>query len=309
MNVGTCFAPYDSGLHPVLPVQGGEIQVRCRANMRGAGKARRMAKDKSKDGKAMKQKEYMKELRKLQTELCKLQDWVVHAGLRVIVVFEGRDAAGKGGTIHAIEERVSPRVFRLVALPAPSSREKTQLYAQRYIQHFPAAGEVIIFDRSWYNRAGVERVMGFCTDEQYEEFLKNVPRFEQFFVKSGIILIKFWLEVGQEEQHRRFHARINDPMRQWKLSPMDLESYARWYQYSRARDRMLEATDTKEAPWHIVPSDDKRRARLNCIAHLLSLIPYKKVAKKKVELPKRITKDKYDDVASIKRRKVIPQRY
>jgi polyphosphate kinase len=269
-----------------------------------------MAKDQPQDRKPeMKLKEYMKELRKLQTELCKLQDWVVHAGLRVIVVFEGRDAAGKGGLIKAIMERVSPRVFRLVALPAPSSREQTQLYAQRYIQHFPAAGEVIVFDRSWYNRAGVERVMGFCTDEQYEGFLKNVPQLERFFVKSGIILLKFWLEVGQEEQDRRFHARIHDPMRQWKLSPMDLESYARWYQYSRARDRMLEATDTDEAPWHLVPSDDKRRARLNCIAHLLSLIPYKKVEKKKVKLPKRNLTKKYDDVASIKRRRFVPNRY
>ncbi len=210
-------------------------------------------------------KEYEKELRKLQIELCRLQDWVVHAGLRVVVLFEGRDAAGKGGTIKAIMERVNPRVFRLVALPAPSDRERTQIYVQRYLQHFPGAGEVLIFDRSWYNRAGVEYVMGFCTKEQYKDFLENCPKGENFFRKSGIILIKFWLEVGQEEQERRFEARINDPMRQWKLSPMDLESYARWYDYSRARDMMLEATDTEDAPWHIVRSDDKRRARLNCI--------------------------------------------
>src|SRR6516225_7255064 len=243
----------------------------------------------------MKRKEYEKELRKLQVELCALQDWVRQQGLRVVVIFEGRDAAGKGGTIKAITERVSPRVFRVVALPAPSDREKTQLYAQRYIQHFPAAGEVIIFDRSWYNRAGVEYVMGFCTKDQYKEFVENCPKFESHIVKSGIILIKFWLEVGQEEQRRRFEARIEDPLRQWKLSPMDLESYAQWYAYSRARDLMLEATDTKDAPWHIVRSDDKRRARLNCISHLLSLIPYKKAPREKVKLPKRSGKGEYDD--------------
>src|SRR5436190_11116757 len=226
----------------------------------------------------MKRKQYEKELRKLQTELCRLQDWVVHKGLRVVVVFEGRDAAGKGGTIKAIMERVSPRVFRLVALPAPSDREKTQLYAQRYIQHFPAAGEVVIFDRSWYNRAGVEYVMNFCTKDQYKEFVENCPKFESHIVQSGILLIKFWLEVGQEEQHKRFEARIEDPLRQWKLSPMDLESYAQWYAYSRARDLMLAATDIKGAPWYIVRSDDKRRARLNCIAHLLKLIPHEKVS-------------------------------
>src|SRR5688572_16234550 len=197
----------------------------------------------------MKRKHYEKELRKLQAELCRLQEWVKHKGLRVIVVFEGRDAAGKGGTIKAIMERVSPRVFRLVALPSPSDREKSQLYVQRYMQHFPAAGEVIIFDRSWYNRAGVEHVMGFCDDEQYEKFLEMCPIFERHIVDSGILLIKFWLEVGQKEQHRRFEARIEDPLRQWKLSPMDLESYSRWYAYSRARDRMLDATDTKDAPW------------------------------------------------------------
>jgi polyphosphate kinase len=183
----------------------------------------------------MKRKEYEKELSKLQTELCRLQDWVVHKGLHVVVVFEGHDAAGKGGTIKAITERVSPRVFRVVALPTPSDREKTQLYGQRYLQHFPAAGEVVIFDRSWYNRAGVEYVMGFCTKEQYKAFLENCPRFENFFVQANIILIKFWLEVGQQEQRRRFEARMEDPLRQWKLSPMDLESYARWYAYSRAR--------------------------------------------------------------------------
>jgi polyphosphate kinase 2 len=257
----------------------------------------------------MKRKKYEKELQKLQTELCRLQEWVVHAGLRAIVVFEGRYAAGKGGTIKAIMEWASPRVFRVTALPAPSDREKTQLYAQRYIQHFPAAGEVIIFDRSWYNRAGVEYVMDFCTKDQYKEFVENCPKFESHIVKEGIILIKFWLEVGQEEQQRRFEARIEDPLRQWKLSPMDLESYARWYAYSRARDMMLEATDTQEAPWYIVRSDDKRRARLNCIAHLLNLIPYKEVPRDKVKLPKRSSKGEYDDQATLKGRNFVPETY
>jgi len=257
----------------------------------------------------MKRKQYEKELRKLQAELCRLQEWVVDQGLRVVVVFEGRDAAGKGGTIKAIMERVSPRVFRLVALPAPSDREKTQLYAQRFIQHFPAAGEVVIFDRSWYNRAGVEYVMEFCTKDQYKAFVENCPKFESHIVKSGIVLIKFWLEVGQQEQKRRFEARIEDPIRQWKLSPMDVESYARWYAYSRARDMMLEATDSKEAPWYIVRSDDKRRARLNCIAHLLRLIPYKEVPREKVNLPKRSDKGEYDDQATLAGRHFVPERY
>ena len=257
----------------------------------------------------MKRKEYEKELRKLQTELCRLQGWVVHKGLRVIVVFEGRDAAGKGGTIKAIMERVSPRVFRLVALPAPSDREKTQLYAQRYFQHFPAAGEVVIFDRSWYNRAGVEYVMEFCTKDQYQAFVENCPKFESHISKAGIILIKFWLEVGQEEQERRFAARMEDPLRQWKLSPMDIESYSRWYAYSRARDMMLETTDTEDAPWHIVRSDDKRRARLNCISHLLSLIPYKEVPRDKIKLPKRSSKGEYDDQATLKGRRFVPEKY
>jgi polyphosphate kinase 2 len=257
----------------------------------------------------VKRKEYEKELRKLQTELCRLQQWVVHKGLRVVVVFEGRDAAGKGGTIKAIMERVSPRVFRLVALPAPSDREKTQLYAQRYIQHFPAAGEVVIFDRSWYNRAGVEYVMEFCTKDQYRAFVENCPKFESHIVDSGILLIKFWLEVGQEEQERRFEARIEDPLRQWKLSPMDLESYAHWYAYSRARDMMLEATDTDDAPWYIVCSDDKRRARLNCISHLLSLIPYKDLSPNKIKLPKRSSKGEYDDQETLVGRTFVPEKY
>jgi polyphosphate kinase 2 len=257
----------------------------------------------------MKRKEFEKELRKLQRELCRLQDWVVHKGLRVIVVFEGRDAAGKGGTIKAITERVSPRVFRVVALPAPSDREKTQLYAQRYIQHFPAAGEVVIFDRSWYNRAGVEYVMGFCDKKEYKAFLENTPKVETHFVAAGLILIKFWLEVGPDEQHKRFEARIEDPLRRWKLSPMDLESYSRWYDYSRARDMMLEATDTDEAPWHIVRSDDKRRGRLNCISHLLKLIPYKEVHRPEVKLSKRSTKAEYDDRASLEGRHFVPEKY
>ena len=217
----------------------------------------------------LKRSDYEEELRRLQAELCTLQAWVKAKGLRVIIVFEGRDGAGKGGTIRAITERVSPRVFRVVALPAPSDREKSQMYMQRYMQHFPAAGEIVIFDRSWYNRAGVEHVMGFCTDEQYQRFLELCPEVEKYIVDGGIILLKYWLEVSNEEQERRFLARIEDPLRQWKLSPMDLPSRRRWYDYSRARDAMLKATDTKHAPWHILRSDDKKRARLNCISHLL----------------------------------------
>jgi polyphosphate kinase len=257
----------------------------------------------------LKRKQYEVELRKLQTELCLLQEWVKFKGLRVMVVFEGRDAAGKGGTIKAITERVSPRVFRLVALPAPSDREKTQMYLQRYMQHFPAAGEVVIFDRSWYNRAGVEHVMGFCSDEQYARFLEDCPVVERYIIDAGIILIKFWLEVGQEEQQRRFEARIGDPLRQWKLSPMDVESWTRWYDYSRARDKMLAATDTAYAPWYIVRSDDKKRARLNCIAQLLSLVPYEKTPRKKLKLPKRLNRGQYDDQASLEGRHFVPERY
>jgi polyphosphate kinase 2 len=268
-----------------------------------------MAKPESNEEKKLKAKKYEKELRRLQAELCKLQDWVKFKGVRVIVVFEGRDAAGKGGTIRALTERVSPRVFRLVALPAPSDREKSQMYVQRYMQHFPAAGEIVIFDRSWYNRAGVEHVMGFCTKEQYKAFLEVCPEFEKYIVDAGIILIKFWLEVGQKEQHRRFEARIKDPLRQWKLSPMDLESFQRWYDYSRARDKMLEATDTKYAPWYLVRSDDKKRARLNCISHFLSLIPYKKAPHEKVKLPKRSNKGHYDDQASLKGHRFIAEKY
>src|SRR5262245_17827989 len=236
-----------------------------------------MGKEDRKAEKKAKRKAYEKALRKLQAELCHLQAWVKHKGLRVIVIFEGRDGAGKGGTIRAITERVSPRVFRVVALPAPTEREKSQMYMQRYMAHFPAAGEIVIFDRSWYNRAGVERVMGFATEEQYEAFLERCPEIEHYIVDGGITLIKYWLEVGNKEQERRFEARIEDPLRQWKLSPMDLPGRTKWYEYSRARDRMLEATDTRHAPWYILRSDDKKRARLNCITHLLSLIPYKKV--------------------------------
>ena len=257
----------------------------------------------------MKRKEYEKELRRLQAELCQLQEWVRHKGHRVIILFEGRDTAGKGGTIRALTERVSPRVFRAVALPAPSDRERTQMYLQRYMVHFPAAGEIVIFDRSWYNRAGVEHVMGFCSKEQYENFLKLCPFVEELIVGNGIQLIKLWLEVGQEEQERRMTARIDDPLRQWKLSPMDLESWPRWYDYSRARDRMLEATDTEHAPWYILRSDDKRRARLNCISHILGLIPYKSLPREKVRLPERVTKNRYDDQASLKGRRFVADRY
>jgi polyphosphate kinase 2 len=269
-----------------------------------------MANKREKDGKSrLTNKEYVKELRRLQAELCRLQDWVKHKGLRVIVIFEGRDGAGKGGTIRAITERVSPRVFRLVALPAPSDREKSQMYLQRYMQHFPAAGEVVIFDRSWYNRAGVEYVMGFCSKADRDRFLELCPEIEQYIVNGGIQLIKYWLEVGNEEQERRFQARIEDPLRQWKLSPVDLPSRERWYDYSRARDRMLEATDTKRAPWNIVRSDDKKRARLNCISHLLSQIPYEKVPREKVKLPKRSKKGAYDDQASLKGRRFVAEKY
>jgi len=257
----------------------------------------------------LKDKAYLQELRKLQVELCFVQDWVKETGARVILVFEGRDAAGKGGIIKAITERVSPRVFRVVALPAPTEREKTQLYIQRYFEHFPAGGEIVIFDRSWYNRAGVEYVMGFCKREERDRFLKAVPPAEKWIVETGIHLIKLWLEVGQDEQDRRFEARIKDPLRQWKLSPMDLQSYSRWYDYSRARDEMLEATDTEAAPWFIVHSDDKKRARLNGIAHILSQIPYKRIKKDKVKLPKRSQEGKYDDHKSLVGRRFVEERY
>jgi len=255
----------------------------------------------------MKGKAYEKELRKLQAELCHLQEWVKVTGERIIVVFEGRDAAGKGGTIKAITERVSPRVFRVVALPAPSDREKSQMYVQRYLAHFPAAGEIVIFDRSWYNRAGVELVLGFCTKEQHRKFLEVCPLFEKEVVSSGVRLLKYWLEVGPAEQKRRFQARIDDPLRQWKLSPTDLESRRRWYDYSQARDMMLQATDTKHAPWNIVRSDDKKRARLNLISHFLKQIPYERVKRPKIEPVGRSRKHEYDDETPMKRRRWIPE--
>ena len=259
--------------------------------------------------KKMKRKAYEAELRKLQVKLSHLQEWVKAKGLRAIIAFEGRDAAGKGGTIRAITERVSPRVFRVVALPAPSERQKTQMFLQRYVERFPAAGEIVIFDRSWYNRAGVEHVMGFVDKHNYERFLKLCPQIEKYIVDAGIILIKFWLEVGKEEQERRFLARINDPMRQWKLSPMDLESYNNWDKYSEARDMMLKATDSKHARWYIIRSNDKRRARLNCISHILSAIPHKKIHGEKVKLPKRPDKNKYDDQRGLKSRHFVREIY
>jgi polyphosphate kinase len=261
------------------------------------------------DNGKMKRKPYEKELRKLQVELCHLQRWVTTKGLRVIVLFEGRDAAGKGGTIKALTEKVSPRVFRTIALPAPSDREKTQMFLQRYMAHFPAAGEIVIFDRSWYNRAGVEYVMGFCSKGEHERFLSLCPEIEQYIVDGGIILIKYWLEAGMEEQEKRFAARIDDPLRQWKLSPMDIESYRRWYDYSRARDLMFKATDSKHAPWYIVRSEDKRRARLNCISHLLKTIPYKHLSPERVRLPKRSEKGRYRDQAMLRKMTIVPEHY
>ncbi len=235
----------------------------------------------------LKRKEYEELLEPLQVELVKLQEWVKHTGAKIIIVFEGRDAAGKGGIIRAITERTSPRVFRVVALPSPSEREKSQMYFQRYMAHFPSAGEVILFDRSWYNRAGVERVMGFTPEDQVKRFLRYVPPVERTFAESGITLVKYWLEVSQENQTQRFEERITDYKKIWKLSPMDLESHRRWYDYSRARDEMFAATDTPESPWYVVDSNDQRRGRLNCIAHLLSLIPYEEVPHEAVKLPKR----------------------
>ncbi|MBM7060314.1 polyphosphate kinase 2 [Pseudomonas sp. UL073] len=243
-------------------------------------------------------KAYEKELKRLHVELVKLQQWVVEKGLKVCVLFEGRDGAGKGGTIKALTERVSPRVFRVVALPAPTEREKTQMYAQRYLRHLPAAGEVVIFDRSWYNRAGVERVMGFCTVEQARKFLTVVPLFEKMMTQSGIILIKYWLEVSAEEQTRRLQDRINDGRKLWKLSPMDLKSYSRWDEYTRARDEMFAASDSSWAPWYMAHSEDKRRVRLNIISHFLEQVPYKDLTRgKAVELPKRGRIGKYKPVA------------
>src|SRR5215471_12680824 len=246
------------------------------------------------DGK-LKRKDYERELERLHVEFVKLQQWVVHKGLKVCILFEGRDGAGKGGTIKAMTERVSPRIFRVVALPAPTEREKSQMYAQRYQSHMPAAGEIVIFDRSWYNRAGVERVLGFCTEQQAKRFLEMVPIFEKVVVEDGIILLKYWLEVSPEEQTRRLEGRIDDGRKIWKLSDMDLKSYSRWYDYSRARDEMFQASDTSWAPWYVVRSDDKRRARLNCISHLLTHIPYEELPRPKVELPKRQHRGDYKE--------------
>jgi polyphosphate kinase len=257
----------------------------------------------------LKRKDYEKALRKLQTELCLVQDWLRATGERIVVVFEGRDAAGKGGTIRAMTERVSPRTFRVAALPAPSDREKSQMYVQRYLAHFPAAGEIVIFDRSWYNRAGVEYVMGFCTKEQHKRFLEVCPEFEKHIIDNGIRLIKYWLEVSNKEQKLRFEARVEDPLRQWKLSAMDLPSRERWYDYSRARDLMLDATDTDHAPWNIVHSDDKRRARLNVISHFLSALPYEASPRKKIKIPGRDKAGSYDDAATMRDRRWIDERY
>jgi polyphosphate kinase len=261
------------------------------------------------DDHKMKRKPYEKELHKLQVELCHLQKWVRAKGVRVLILFEGRDAAGKGGTIKAITEKVSPRVFRTIALPAPSDRQKSQMFIQRYMEFFPAAGEIVIFDRSWYNRAGVEYVMGFCSEAEHERFLSLCPEVEKYITDGGIILIKYWLEAGMEEQEKRFMARIDDPLRQWKLSPMDIESYRRWYDYSRARDLMFKATNSKHAPWHVVRSEDKRRARLNCISHFLKTIPYKRIRQEKIRLPKRSDKGRYDDQSSLRKMTMIREIY
>jgi polyphosphate kinase 2 len=259
--------------------------------------------------KRMKRAAYEKALNGLQTELCHLQRWVKERGLRVIVIFEGRDGAGKGGTIRVLTERVSPRVFRVIALPAPSDRETSQVYMQRYLAHFPSAGEVVIFDRSWYNRAGVEPVMGFCSPAEHRRFLEICQEFEHYTVDEGIILVKLWLEVSNEEQERRFRKRIEDPRRQWKLSPMDLSSRERWYDYSRARDLMFKKTDTRFAPWYIVRSDDKRAARLNTLRHVLSAIPYKRLSSPRVKLPARATKRSYNDRKSIAKRRFVEEYY
>lgn len=257
----------------------------------------------------MKNKQYQKKLRNLQAELVAVQEWVKATGQRIIIVFEGRDAAGKGGMIKAITQRVSPRVFRVLALPAPSDREKSQLYYQRYISQFPAGGEVVIFDRSWYNRAGVEPVMGFCTEQQTTQFLRNTPDFERELVRDGIILLKYWLEVGDDEQEKRFEDRIARKDKRWKLSGIDLEARRRWYAFSRARDRMLDATDTTECPWNIVRTDDKQSAHLNCITHLLEQIPYEPLKTSPVDLPQRDLSDQYDDKKSMEHRKYVPEQY
>jgi len=273
-------------------------------------KAKKKGKEKKADApEKLSRKDYEKEMQKLQVELCYLQDWVRETGARIIIVCEGRDTAGKGGLIKRLTERVSPRTFQVVALNAPTEREKSMLYFQRYVEHFPAGGEVVIFDRSWYNRAGVERVMGYTSKQDVENFLKNVPGFERWLVEQGIILLKLWLEVGKKEQDRRFSQRIEDPLRQWKLSPMDLKSYSRWYDYSRARDEMFKATSHDAAPWFVVRSDDKKRARLNGIKHILSQIPYKRVKRDKIKLPPRSNKDRYNDELNLKYTKLVKEVY
>jgi polyphosphate kinase 2 len=255
----------------------------------------------------MKSKEYEKELASLHVQLVRLQEWAVETGAKICVIFEGRDGAGKGGAIKAITERVSPRIFRVIALPAPTEREKTQMYVQRYLPHLPAAGEIVLFDRSWYNRAGVERVMGFCTEQQVQDFLKAVPLVEHAIIGSGVLLLKYWLEVSEKEQTRRLEARITDERKVWKLSPMDLRSYSRWYDYSRARDEMFAATDTEQAPWYVVRSDDKKRARLNLITHMLNSIPYKTMPRPKVKLPERQKPDGYRE--STRPVKYVPEKF
>ncbi len=253
----------------------------------GGSAAVRFIEPQQKDRRKIKTKVYEHELAKLQVELVKLQEWIKHEGLKVVVLFEGRDAAGKGGVIKRITQRLNPRVCRVVALGTPTERDKSQWYFQRYVPHLPAAGEMVLFDRSWYNRAGVERVMGFCTEQEYNEFMRSCPEFERMLIRSGITLIKYWFSVSDEEQERRFEARIDDPVKRWKLSPMDMESRARWVEYSKAKDEMFKYTDIKQAPWYVVPADNKKRARLNCIHHLLSLIPYKDLTPEPIELPPR----------------------
>jgi polyphosphate kinase 2 len=296
-----------AGKLPSFALKGNTMaKKKKRSEKKKAEKTAKQADDKNTN---LSRKEYDAELYKLHAELVKLQYWVIEKRLRIIVVFEGRDAAGKGGFIKRITERVNPRVFRVAALPAPSEREKTQVYIQRYLAHFPAAGEVVLFDRSWYNRAGVERVMGFCTKSEYERFLHYVPMFEKMIVDAGILLIKYWFNVSMEEQEQRFRERMGDPRKTWKFSPMDIESYNRWYDYSRSRDDMFAATDLDYAPWYIVQADDKRRARLNCISHFLHQIPYKKLSRKSLHLGKRNMKGNYDDQASLKGKRFVPERF
>ena len=286
------------------------VQIHAKASVKQttAGKKDRPS-AKDREGSKLSRKDYEKALEKLQVQLCYLQDWVRETGARIVIVCEGRDTAGKGGLIKRLTERVSPRTFRVIALSAPSGNERQKLFLQRYVEQLPAAGEVVIFDRSWYNRAGVERVMGYTSEKDVEKFLENVPKFERWLVESGVILIKLWLEVGKKEQDRRFRQRIEDPLRQWKLSPMDVKSYSRWYDYSRARDAMFAATSHSAAPWYVIHSDDKKRARLNGIKHILSLIPYKRIKRAKIHLPKRSDKNRYDDKLNLHKVKLVREAY